>query len=341
MRELIYYPGFEVNSQDWLKFALLYIGTLSPIIPYSGDKELTSLYQLISNETDFLDVHRPEYLEGKRASLDCLDVLEKIMLHPERYFPIFLKSNVVEYWKNPESHDYTLFREKYSNDWESLCIKEKLATPSAEGLLMPKELCFIYMSILAQAIADGRGVSPITDYTNLDRFSVITRQTDSRLAKKTKIARSVINLKIPKNISQIEFKEIIKLRNSNGFLSRQQAFHIELDQFLSTAEEGNISDEFIKSFRYVWSSFTGEIVTLGTGAASLALAVWVLAGAPTTTPEMLVDILGGASVFGTVTSIRDTWKNTKSKRYCRKYLADLGNIASHIPSGTETPGQRP
>ena len=29
MERLIYYPGFEVPSIDWLKFALLYIGELN------------------------------------------------------------------------------------------------------------------------------------------------------------------------------------------------------------------------------------------------------------------------------------------------------------------------
>ena len=38
MEELIYYPGFEVSNEDWLKFALLYLDKLNPIIPESGEK---------------------------------------------------------------------------------------------------------------------------------------------------------------------------------------------------------------------------------------------------------------------------------------------------------------
>ena len=37
MKELIYYPSFEVRNREWLKFALLYIENLNPIIPESGD----------------------------------------------------------------------------------------------------------------------------------------------------------------------------------------------------------------------------------------------------------------------------------------------------------------
>lgn len=87
MRELIYYPGFEVKSKDWLKFALLYMNTLSPIIPHSGDRHLTNLYWQLADETDLLDFHRPEYEEGHRASLDSLGVVEKFYGIPSGITP--------------------------------------------------------------------------------------------------------------------------------------------------------------------------------------------------------------------------------------------------------------
>ena len=45
MRSMIYYPGFEVQKDEWLKFALLYFEELRPIIPYmsvSDDKYLST-----------------------------------------------------------------------------------------------------------------------------------------------------------------------------------------------------------------------------------------------------------------------------------------------------------
>lgn len=33
MKSIIYYPGFEVQNEKWLKFALLYFEELRPIIP--------------------------------------------------------------------------------------------------------------------------------------------------------------------------------------------------------------------------------------------------------------------------------------------------------------------
>lgn len=238
-----------------------------------------------------------------------------------------MRSNVIEYWRSPESHDYTLFREKYTDDWERFCLRNGFATLSAEGVVMPKQLCFIYMSFLAQAIADGRGISPITDYRNLDRFAVVTRRTDANLKKRVDIARSVINLKLPENISRIGFDEIIRFRNRAGFKSRLRTFHTELDRFLSNIEEGETASDFTDSFRHVWKDFTGEIISLGAGVTSLGLGVWVLANAAqAATPDILKEIIAGASIIGSSISISNTWKNTQTRRYCRKYLADLGRI---------------
>ena len=33
MKSMVYYPGFEVQNEKWLKFALLYFEELRPIIP--------------------------------------------------------------------------------------------------------------------------------------------------------------------------------------------------------------------------------------------------------------------------------------------------------------------
>lgn len=48
MRDMIYFPGFEVKNENWLKFALLYFDTLRPIIPYtvySEERYLSDTFQ--------------------------------------------------------------------------------------------------------------------------------------------------------------------------------------------------------------------------------------------------------------------------------------------------------
>ena len=79
MEELLYYPNFEIQNENWLKFALLYIDKLKPIVPYQGDKYISEYSNLIYNESDLLVKYRPEYSEAYKATLDALDILEKIL----------------------------------------------------------------------------------------------------------------------------------------------------------------------------------------------------------------------------------------------------------------------
>lgn len=329
MKELIYYPGFEVKRPDWLKFALLYIEKLNPIIPFSGEKHLTEFYKRLIGETDLIHVNRPEYEDGTKATLDALEVSEKILMDPKRYLRVFNTPDVIERWRNPAKQDYTLFQEKYTYQWEQFCIKNQLAKKAPQGLLLHREFAFIYMSILAQAIADSRGVSPITDDTILDKFSILTRRSTEFDHKKLNVAQSTIELKLPSNLAQISVDEIIKFRNRPGFKQRLRAFHAEFDKFFDKIQDESTETEFVNSFGSIWNDFSDEIVKLGFGASSFGLGVWILAKSPSLTSQSYFRevVLGGASlVAGSIISIRSTWNNTETKRFCRRYLADLESI---------------
>ena len=135
MNELIYYPGFEVSNLDWLKFALLYINKLNPIIPRSGDKYLTDLHQKLCNETDLIKTHRPSYDEGIESTLDAIEIVERILQHPNRYSIIFHTPNIKQEWQDKKNHIYKLFEEKYIHEWENFCLANNIAQKCNEGLL--------------------------------------------------------------------------------------------------------------------------------------------------------------------------------------------------------------
>jgi len=63
MMNLIHYPSFESKDLEWLKFALTYIESFSPIIPDTGEVFLSDLYKQLQDETDLLKIHRPNYNE--------------------------------------------------------------------------------------------------------------------------------------------------------------------------------------------------------------------------------------------------------------------------------------
>lgn len=330
MENLIYYPGFEIIDPNWLKFALLYIDRLNPIIPSSGDDFLSDLHFRLSQETDLIVPHRPEIKEGKNATFDSLKTIDRILRNPERYFRIFGTSQIVDKWKQPENQNYTLFEDKYTYEWDRFCTKEGFAKRSDYGIKIPKELGLIYMTILAQAISESRGVSPITDHKELDKFSILMRDQKYSLKKKFNVAKSVINLKLPSNLHEIGIDKIIAFRNKNNFKAKLKSFHQELNEFLINLEEGSTSFDFVRSFNSIWSDFSDDIVQLGLGTSSFGLGVWILINSKEiTTAQYLKEVVvgGAALTVGSIISIRNTWKKTKTKRYTRKYLADLERLA--------------
>jgi hypothetical protein len=330
MKELIYYPGFQVRNTDWLKFALLYIDQLRPIIPESGDHYVDDFYRKITNEADLLNTYRPQYKEGLSATIAAIDIIEKILKHPTDFVPFFRTNNFLEKWKNPINQDYLLFNEKYTPAWEDFCKKNKFSQDTSRGIFISEELCFIYMTLLAQAISDQKGISPITDYRRLDILSIFSRKEKRGLLKNNwKIAEGIFNIKLPSNINQISIDSILKLRARSDFKIKQKAFHDELDNYLSNIENGATSSDFIKSFDTAWNDYLDQFMYLGANLVIYGLSVWILVNAPViTTAAYVKDVVavGALSYIGSTITIRKNWKGIQTKRYARKYLADLEMI---------------
>lgn len=329
MRELIYYPSFEVSNHEWLKFALLYLENLDPIIPESGDVYLSEEYRMIVSETDLIQKHRPSYEEGNNATLDAIDQIDSILKHPEAFKGIFSDGNFLDKWKNKDAQQVTLFKEKYTDYWEKFCEDNNLGSITHHGLKISRDVANIYMTILAQCVADSRGVSTITDNSLLDHFSIFSRKTSHKNTNIFKAAQGIIELKLPGNLKEISIKDIVTLRNKPNFRQQQKAFHTELELFLGNMEKGNKDVVFEKSLGNIWSDFSDEIVQAGTGTVTFGLGVWLLFQSCGTTmfPDLQKMAEGTALTVSSVISIRNTWKNTKTRRMTRRYLADIQNLA--------------
>lgn len=342
MKNLIYYPGFEVENHNWLKFALLYIEQLNPIIPIAGDEHLSPLYEQLLDETDLIAAHRPEYSEGQKATLDAIETVERILLNPRNYSWNFRHDHAARVWSHPGWHNHLLFRDKYTLAWEQFCLSHGFCTVADEGIYLSRDLAHIYMTLLAQIIADGRGVPSITDHPNLDRFAVFVRKPSTRTGNNLRIAQAVLQVRLPQNISEIGFPEIIAFRNRRGYRDRLRAFHAQLDAFFDGIENGASPESFVSSFDKIWGEFVGEVVSLGLGATAIGLGTWILAKTPSaTTEEYLKDVVvGGASLLvGATLGFRNAWKNTRTARYTRKYLADLAQLRPRSVARHSRPGR--
>lgn len=327
MENLLYYPGFEIADENWLKFALLYIDKLKPIIPYNGDKYISDYSQKLYDESDLLEKYRPDYQEAYTATLDAIDVIEKILANPSRYSPVFHSSQIDTIWKNKTKYSNTIFNDKYTDELERFLLKNKLAEKSHEGLDLSRELALLYMTIFAQAISDSKEISPITDLNNLDKFSIFIRHKNQTEKEKFIVAQKIIELKLPEHIEQIPITEILALRAKNDFKAKFKSFHRSLKNFLESDDDNKTSERFIHLHKHIYSEFNNELAQLGLGLASFGVGVWITTHSQESSSQEIAQKFfeGGAFVLSGV-AISKSWANTKTKRYCKKYLADLTKL---------------
>jgi len=328
MEKAIYYPGFEVQDVNWLKFALLYIDRLNPIIPRAGDKYRTELYDKLYNETDLIDPHRPDMREGQAATLDATELVSNILRNPKVYSATLSTTNVSELWKDQRKWDYTLFEDKYTHDWEDFCIDNRLATRSYEGLKLQKSLGLVYMSLLAHAISEQRGICTLTDHPEMDQIAIIIRKSPRLTLKRAHVAHGTITLHLPSNLSGINIDKVIKHRARPEFKNRLHAFHQELEVWMAKVEKGETQGDFLSTRGTSFSEFSADLMKLGAGLVSFGLGVWLMLSKPATTLAYFEKIAAGSALtIGSAISLRSTWKNTHSTRLTRKYLADLKRIS--------------
>lgn len=324
--KLLYYPGFDVTDELWLKFALLYVDTLRPIVPYAAERHFSRQSQQIIAETDLLSPLHPEFKEGERATRDAIDHLEKVLRHPRRYTTIFGSEDFTLKWKY--YRETTLFRDKYTDEWEYFCTTNGLGDKTDEGIFVSDDIAKLYMTILAQAIGDSQELETITDIPALDAFSVFTHTTTRNTIKNIDAAKGIIELKLPTNIRNIDVNSVIQFRNRTDFREKQKTFHHQLKTFLDSYEGGNISGDFLKSFNHIYKDFTDDVAQTAIGGFSFFMTVWMLATSATTgAAETIKEFAGGMGwAIASTISIRNTWKHTRSKRMTRKYLSDISGL---------------
>jgi hypothetical protein len=327
MEQAIYYPGFEVEDHNWLKFALLYVDQLNPIIPYAGDKYLSDLCNRLCGETDLIQPHRPDYKEGCQATLDAIDLTEKILRRPAAYSGAFGVPNVAALWKSSRCWLYTLFEDKYTPVWADFCLKNGLARRSQEGLLLERSLGLLYMSLLAHIISEARGTSPLTDNADMDQISVITRRAAPLTLQRIHVARGILKLQIPVDLANIDINRVIEHRGRPEFKTRLHAFHTELATWMGQVEKGEATGDFFSTRGSGIGEFSDDLMKLGAGLTAFGLGVWLLMSKPATTPSYLKELAAaGVITIGSIVSLRSTWNNTKTKRFTRKYLATLKRL---------------
>lgn len=340
MKDMIYYPGFEVKDETWLKFALLYLDCIRPIIPRTiapEEEYISEAFLRIMGETDLVRPYRPDYNEGMCASELACTEFERYLQHPERYARFFghqHANRLIEKWKLPLYQDCTLFEGKYSEEFFRFCIENRIASPCTEGIKISNDLAYVYMSFLADIISRNNEMEMITDDQRYTQMLLKNPQlaSSSRRAYAHTVKNELI-LALPDDLSNIPIQEIINLRNNKDFNSARTEYVKHLSEMVASKEGrqpyGKLEDMLRceKEYLQICGSVFCMIASATLTAISVRAAIvngqpidWISVAAST-----YLDVKGmGDGLWG----IRKFVDELESKRLARKYIAKLGTLNS-------------
>ena len=194
MKKYLYYPNLEPPSTEWLKSSILYLEKFESIVPYNRQHLISDDYKKLTQETDLVSLYSPEYNQGERASIKAIEETEKLLNHPYRRSSIFNRVNVQRNWQNNQKWDYLIYSEKFSYQWGEYCVKNHIGRLTNEGLELPKELAFMFMTYLAKEISHERNGSIITDNVEFDNFSNFYRVQNPQIRQRNKFMKGIINV---------------------------------------------------------------------------------------------------------------------------------------------------
>lgn len=326
MKKYLYYPNLEPPDTRWLKFAVLYLDKFESIVPYSRQHLISDDYRRLANETDLVDLYSPNHLQGERATIKAINETERILSNTYSLSGLFKRINLKRDWQNPESWDYQIYGEKFSYRWATFCEESGIGSRNNDGILLPKELAFLYMTHLAKEISFDRNGNIITDNVEYDNYTSFWRVSNVNSNVRDKFMRGVIDLKIPTDIDNIDFNKLIEFRNQNR--NQIKAFNQQIDKVEEAISNGLTEQHFVDDFNNIYLELSEQVILLGLGAASIPFALYTLINNPLAlTSEYTNEILGGLSIaVGGYYGVRKALYDKREERLCKKYFANLSRL---------------
>lgn len=337
MNNLIYYPGFEIRNNTKLKFALLYFNKLRPIIPYmcvSKEKYLSQNARIVMNNTDLIEPYSPTFDEAYIASSLACRQMEDVIMHPKTYTSSRYESPLEKIIKWQNIQQCTLYKGKFDDNFEQLCINCGLAHRVDGGININVELANYYMSLLADVICKNTDYELFTDINYCNNFllrieEMIAKNKDREIIQEHhQIACDIV---LPRNIEKIPLIELINLRNNKDFSDLRNAFTIELDKAIKNNEKGKnlnlkeitkINNDMIKLFA------TTACVAAPIG---FALNTAITQGISTETlPNIIEYGVEAAIACVGIESVNQYKQNIKNKTKAKKYIARIDELSNRF-----------
>ncbi|MFP9126791.1 hypothetical protein [Niallia sp. BSM11] len=331
MKDIIYYPGFQINDEEWLKFALLYLNDVNTIVPPEADDYLSGIHRFLLNETDLLASYRPTYEEISKSTEDAIWAITRELENPVKMLGILGEINILDFWRQPQNHNFELFQSKFSYEFEDFCRELGFVSFSENGIMIPYQLGISYMSILAHNIGDYNNMDVITDLKEERKLRKINEKTwryNSRF-EEIKIIKKLISLEVPSGLKDIPLSKIVKLRNNINFQRKLKEFQLAVNE-LSNIPNSKFTEQSIfeikRNISNTKESLLSDIIELGTALSTTILGIHIALTNNGGNLELLNETLGLGAVYTGLPQIYSKIKTNRSRSLATRYLTDIQNL---------------
>lgn len=329
MHRLLYYPNFEIQDQNFLKFALLYIDEIRPIIPGSARKSLSVSMRDILRNTDMINPYSPSFENGYWASIAAIKHLEDGKVF-NQYGEGLQRNNCIP-------NKYKLYADKYTYEFENYCLENGLGERCKEGIFLNEDVAYTYMSILAEIISKETETDMITDDVKYSDPSLrYQNNIDKRKMDRLGTIQREIQFYVPIDMNKIQLDKFIKLRSDHRFEMARKNFVTELNKVLDSYDE-NVKEVDLYSVMECKQEMYGLIKELFISCAAVVVGVHSFG-------NMYTANKGTLDFWGNIANIGISWDTLKQhgcearkyvegierKKQARKYLAKLKQLRAEI-----------
>ena len=244
-----------------------------------------------------------------------------------------------EGWKRNKyaRHNYTLYAEKYTYEFEKYCVENGLGERCDEGICIDEDVAYAYMSILAEIISKETEIDMITDNAkysdpSLRNFHAVNRRMMDRLGT----IRREIQFYVPVDMERIPLHEFIELRSDPKFERVRKNFVIELNHVLDSYDK-SMEEVDLKKLMECKQEMYSFIKELFVSCAAVAVGVHSF-GNMYATDRGTLDFWGNVGNLGISLDtlkqhcglVREYAASIHRKKQARKYLAKLRQLRAEV-----------
>lgn len=330
MNGMIYYPGFQINDEEWLKFALLYLNDVNTIVPIEADYYLRDTHRFLLNETNLLNSYRPTFDDITKSTEDAIWAISRELENPVRIFGVLGAIDIIDFWRQPQNQNFELFQSKFSYGFEEFCREQGFSHWSENGIMIPYQLGITYMSILAHNIGDYNEMSVITDLAEERQLRKINEKTwrYNKQFEEIKVIKKLISLEVPNGLKEIPLKKIVELRNKNGFQKKLQEFQLAVSE-LSNMPNTKLTEQNMYELKQNISStkenLSSDIIQLGATLSATILGVNIALSDGGGNLELIKEFLG-VGVVANVPLIYSKVNRNRKRKLATRYLTDIKKL---------------